>query len=316
VEGDLRQLRYFLALAEELHFGAAARREHVTQQTLSRAIAQLEREVGRPLFERSTRSVALTAAGAAMLPGAQRAVSAAEDALAAARRGGDADGTAVRIDLSSAGIATGAAIVRVLSSAFPAVTTHQVEVGVSRGLELVRRDRLDVVLGLAPERPDGIEAEQVRRERVLVGVVEGHPWAGRDEVPVRDLAGVPLLLPAPEAAGEWRAFVADFCRRAGFEPTVWRHVTHGSVAAAEAVRSGGCVVPTTAWTDPPADLVFVPLADPAPVFPWSLMWRRGAGDRPGVRAVRRSARLAGRRERWTTEAGPAVRPASTAGGCQ
>jgi DNA-binding transcriptional LysR family regulator len=299
VESDLRRLRYFLALADELHFGAAARRERVTQQTLSRAIAQLEREVGRPLFERSTRKVALTPAGAAMEPAARRALAAAEDALRAARGGGPPTG--LRVDISSGGLATGAAILRVLSAEYPEIGIHQIEVGVARGLELIRQGRLDVVLGLAPETLLEIEAELVRREEVRVGLVADHPWASRAQIHVADLAEVPLLLPSAEAAGEWRTFVVTFCRQAGFEPQPWRHVTHGSVAAAEAVRTGGCVVPTTAWTDPPRDLVFLPLVEPAPVFSWSVMWRQGARSQPAVRAFRQSSRIAAQRGRWFRE---------------
>lgn len=204
----------------------------------------------------------------------------------------------LRADISSAGIATGAEILRVLAAEYPEVAVHQVEMGVDRGLELIRRDRLDVVLGLAPPALDGVEAELIRREPVLLGMVDSHPWATRTDIPVRDLAGVPLLLPSTEAAGEWRRFVAEFCRAAGFGPTPWKHMTHGSVAAADALRSRGCVTPTTAWTEPPTDLVFVPLMDPVPVFAWSAMWRAGAGREPRIRAFRDSSRIAAQRGGW------------------
>lgn len=294
---ELRRLRYFLALAEELHFGAAARREQITQQTLSRAIAQLERDVGRPLFFRTTRQVRLTAAGEAMVVPAGRALDAAAEAVRAAQAV-ESPAPVLRLDISSGGIATGTAILRHLSAAHPEVAVHQIEVGVDRGVQLLRQGKLDVLLGLAPSELEGVEAELIRREPVLVGLLDTHPFAGRHHLTVGELAGVPLLLPSAEAAGEWSVFVTAFCRDAGFEPTAWRHITHGSAAAAEAVRTGRCAVPTMSWTDPPPDLVFVPLVDPVPVFSWSMMWPLGRRHQPTIRAFRRSARLVAARDGW------------------
>lgn len=292
---ELRQLRYFVALAEELSFTAAAARCFVTQQSLSRSIAHLERDVGRPLFVRSTRSVELTDEGRRMLAPARRALRAADETVEAVQ-GVESARAPVRLDISSGGIRTGAEIVRELGTG--SVAVHQVEVGVRAGLGMLRAGLLDVVLGLAPRRAAGIESTLVRREPVVVGVAADHRWAGRESVTVAELGTEPLLLPARETAAEWRAFVADVCARAGITMTPWRNVTHGSVAAAAEVRSGHCVVPTTEWTEPPDGLVFVPLVDPVPVFPWSLMWAAGRGDDPAVQVVRAAATVVGDRFGW------------------
>lgn len=89
---ELKHLRYFVAVADELSFSAAARRLYVSQQAISRVIQQLERALGVRLFERTTRSVRLTAAGSALYPSAERSIAAAEEAFEAARRAGRADG--------------------------------------------------------------------------------------------------------------------------------------------------------------------------------------------------------------------------------
>lgn len=303
---DLRQFRCFLMVVEELNFTVAARRLYVTQQTLSRTISQLEREVGASLFRRTTRRVELTAAGAAMVPAARRAVEEADGAIEAARFAGTSGGP-LRVDISSGSIETGALVLRELRARRPALGIHQVEIGVDRALSEIRRGQLDLVLGLAPSDLEGIEAELVRREPILVGMAQDHPLAEHACVSVARLEGHDLLLPAPEAAREWLEFVQDFCRRAGVSPRPWRHITHGSAAAAEILRESRCLVPTNAWTDPPPDLVFRPLIDPTPLFAWSMMWKSDSLS-AHVRDFLDSARAVARRERWLTGDPAAVRP--------
>lgn len=104
---ELRHLRYFVAVAEELNFSAAARREYVSQQALSRIIQQLEAELGVLLFARTTRSVSLTPAGEAMLAAARRSTAAADEAFEEARRAqrGEVD-RPVRIEFGSGALLT------------------------------------------------------------------------------------------------------------------------------------------------------------------------------------------------------------------
>jgi DNA-binding transcriptional LysR family regulator len=295
---ELRHLRCFLAVAEELSFSRAASRLYMTQQALSRTVAALERELGTRLFERTSRSVELTPAGEAMLVHARRAAAAADDAFEAAQRAERGDvARPLRVDISSGGIETGAVILRTLREARPEVAVHQVEVGVARGLELVRSGRLDALLGLATHAPAELSVEVLRHEPVTVGLAEGHPLAALDPVPIGALEEVELLLPSDEAAAEWVAFVTDFCRRGGVTPKRWPGVTHGSVSAAEVVREGRCVVPTTAWAERPAGIVFRAL-QPAPVFPWSMAWRPDPVPSRELAAFLRCARQVRDARRW------------------
>ncbi len=280
---ELHQLRCFVAAAEELSFTAAARRVYVSQQALSRVIAQLERGLGIALFERTTRSVTLTEAGRAMLPAARRALAAAAEAVAAAQAAAGTSGP-LRTDISSGGIETGAIVLRRMRREHPELAVEQVEHGVPRGLRLLLDGGLDVLLGLAGELPAGVRALAVRREAVLVGMAAGHPLARAGTVTVAALGDTPLLLPSDELAPEWNRFVEEIWQAAGLRARRHAVVTHGSVAAAELVREGACVVPTMAWTDPPAGLVFRPLSGDVPRFTWSAMWRDGAETRPGVDA--------------------------------
>jgi DNA-binding transcriptional LysR family regulator len=295
---ELRHLRAFVAAAEAGTISAAARRLHLSQQAVSRTVAALEATLGVELFERGARRLALTAAGDALLPGARRTLASADDAFVAARTVGAR--RPLRVDISSGGIATGALILRRLRREQPGIAIEQVEVGVARGLELLGAGELDLVLGLAIPPPSEIRVEDIRHERVLVGMAADHPLAAAPEVAVRRLEGVPLLLPAESAAGEWNAFVEAHLRAAGVEPQRAPTVTHGSVAATEVLREGGCVVPTMSWTDPPPGLVFRPLVDPPAVMTWSLMWRRGDERHPRLRALLAAARGLSRENAWLT----------------
>jgi DNA-binding transcriptional LysR family regulator len=298
---ELRHLRCFVAVADDLNFSVAARRLYISQQALSRIIQQLERDVGVKLFDRTTRSVTLTAAGKAMLASARQAIAAADTAVADAQR--TARGEPVRrlrIDISSGGLQTGALMVQRLRHDHPNLPVDQVEDGVPRGLVNLLEGRLDALLGLSTHCPPHVPNEVIRREPVLVGMFKDHPLAKLDIVPVAELAGIELLLPSQQTAIEWLEFVEHFCGQAGVTPRRWPGTTHGSIAAAEVLREYGCVVPTAAWTEPPADLVFRPLVDPQPVFAWSLMTAPGAQDRPEVEALKRCARELGTEHRWLT----------------
>jgi DNA-binding transcriptional LysR family regulator len=294
VSPELRHLRAFLAVAEEGSFSAAAGRMHVSQQALSRSVQQLERELGASLFERAARPIALTQAGEAMLAAARRSVAAADEAFDMARGAG----VALRVDISSGGLETGALIVRRLRRTRPEVAIEQVEVGVRRGLELLRRRELDAVLGIVDDHDAGVRVELVRHEPVLVAMAADHPLAAHDDVPVTRLADVELLLPSQDAAAEWVGFVQELCRTAGFEPRRWSGVTHGSIAAAEVLREGACVSPTAAWTEPLDGLAFRPLVDPVPLLPWSLACRAD-DDRPEVAALLRCARETAAEHDWS-----------------
>jgi DNA-binding transcriptional LysR family regulator len=287
---ELRHLRAFVAVAEEGSFTAAANRLFVSQQQLSRQVAQLEDELGVRLFARSTRRVELTDAGQRMLEPARSAVRTADTAFSAAQ----GDGAVLRVDISSGGLETGAAILERLRQTAPELAVHQVERGVRWGLDALRRGELDVLLGDAAGAPEEVASRLVRHEPILVAMSARHPLAARDSVPISELRDVPLLLPSDAAAGEWNAAITGLCRQAGFVPRRHPAVTHGSVAAADVLRDGRTATPTVPWRDPPDDLAFRPL-DPPASYPMSAMW---IGEDPpaGVRAFLDAAeQLAGER---------------------
>ncbi|KAB8186485.1 LysR family transcriptional regulator [Microbispora catharanthi] len=296
---ELKHLRYFVAVAEDLSFSRAARRLYVSQQALSRIIQQLEHQLGVKLFERTTRSVRLTSAGQAMLGPARQSIAAAEDALKTAQRAGSGGyQRSLRVDISSSGLQTGAVLLRHFRQLHPQIPVLQIEEGVTRGLVALQEGRLDVLLGLATHCPIEIAAEVIRRETVVLGTAADHPLADLEVVPVARLADFELLLPTEEAAVEWVEFVAQFCRQAGIRVRRWPGVTYGSHGAADVLRERLCVTPTTRWHEPPADLVFRPLVEPVPVFSWAMMIAPAVENTPQVKAFVECARLVAKQYDW------------------
>jgi DNA-binding transcriptional LysR family regulator len=281
----LKHLRCFVAVAEERSFSAAARRLFISQQAVSRIVQQLERELGTPLVERTTRSVRLTPAGRLLLESGRRSLAAVDATFDAVRHAGTGEARPqLRVDVSSSGLQTGAEILRRIRRQRPDIAVREVEEGVPRGLVALREGRLEALFGLAAGVPAAVHAEPVRHEHVLLGMTRDHPLAKLEAVPVAELAGVELLLPV-EAAPEWVRFVEGFCRQAGVVPRRWPGTTHGSVGAAHVVGEGLCVVPTTTWSVPPPDLAFRPLIDPSPFFTWSMMVAADRRERPEISAL-------------------------------
>lgn len=290
---ELRHLRAFLAVADELSFTAAAERVFMTQQQLSRQIAQMESELGVRLFERSTRQVRLTEAGARMLDRARLAVRNADASFADAQSD---DAGPLRVDVSSSGLETGAMILERMRRSASEVAVTQVEHGVGRGLVALRRGELDVLLGHAGTAPPDVASRLVRLEPILIGMSSDHPLAKAESISPRDLEDQPLLLPSDEAAGEWNVAIAELCREAGFVPRRHPGATHGSVGAAEVLRGNEVVTPTVPWRAPPADLVFLPLV-PAATYPMSAMWV-AEDPSPPVRAFLEAADDLARDRGW------------------
>jgi len=277
VSPELRHLRYFVVVAEELNFTRAAARLFLAQQALSAAVRQLEDDLGVRLFDRTTRKVTLTAAGAALVPQARRLLALADEVFDSVRNG-DQGPPMLRVDIASSGLETGVVILRDLRRTWPKIGVQQIEYGVPRGLEALRAGALDVLFGNAVHAPDDITTELVRLEPIQVMIRADHPCAAATEVPTAALADELWLLPSDELAPEWTEQVVTLCQQAGFRPKRYPGITHGTAAAAELVAEGRCVTPTVARLDVPQGVALRPLVRPAALFPWSMMWRDEGTD--------------------------------------
>ena len=270
---ELRQLRYFVTLAEELHFGRAAAREHIVPSALSAQVQRLERAVGVLLVDRTTRHVALTPAGARFLIEARQIVEHVDRAAGLAQGLARAAPT-LRVGVLDEGYDAVRPVLRAVQARHPELEIHQVLAGVPEQCRLLADGRLDIGVGRLPGAAPEIAAEIFRLDPLGVLVPAGHRYASLGHVPVGDLRGETLLLADQEQAPEFNAFVAEVCRSAGFFPALFPGSVQTLRAAADLVLQGRCVLcapQSTAGAS--ADLVWRPLGPSVPRYPWSVLWR-------------------------------------------
>ena len=294
---ELRQLRYFVTLAEELHFGRAAAREHIVQSALSQQVQRLERELGVRLLERSTHHVGLTAAGVVFLAEARRILAQVDRAAAVARSAAGA-AAALRVGIIDSSYDSMPQILHEVQARHPGLVIHQVEVGVPEQYQQLIEGRLDVGIGRAALAPPQVASLLFRQDPLGVLVPRDHRFAGLDAIPVTVLAEEPLLLAEEVRAPEFNQFTVEMCRAAGFTPAVYGGTVESIRAAADLVAQGRCLycVPSSCIAALPGT-IWRPLTEPASYYPWSVLWRATEVS-DHVRAVVSCARTMSRRLGW------------------
>ncbi|MGV9562220.1 LysR substrate-binding domain-containing protein [Streptomyces sp. NPDC003480] len=210
---ELRQLSYFVTVAEELHFGRAAGKLHIVQSAVSQQIRRLERELGAELFDRSPRHVRLTAAGERLLPEARAVLAAADRARAAVLPPAE-----LRLGTSTG---LGAHLDRVLAAFArrrPGVPVELVSLPAAQRLARVADGRLDAAFVRAPEPVPGLRVLPLWPDPLVAALPAAHPLAARAEIPLDELAGLPLSITSRAANPALVDLVVGACRAAGFEP--------------------------------------------------------------------------------------------------
>lgn len=274
---ELRHLRYFVAVAEELHFGRAAERSFVAQPTLSQQIKAFEDEVGARLFDRSRRGVALTDVGAVLLPHARRVLDEAARAEAAVRAAAQGRAGTLRIGYEAPVMRDGLAeSVRAFRADVPDATLDFWEAGSREQTDAVREGRADVGLVLLPVDERGVEVRSLGAAPTVVVVPEGHRLAGRETVALAELAGEPQVAWAREPAPEVYDAYLRASQSVGFVPTVVQEVHHaeslfGLVAAGVGI---GTVHAARVQPGYPG-VAYVRLVEPELMIETGLVWRRG-----------------------------------------
>jgi DNA-binding transcriptional LysR family regulator len=216
---ELRQLRYFVAVAEELHFRRAAERLHVAQPAISEQIRKLEQELGVKLFDRSPRNVALTTSGTALLERARHVLREANVAQQAAR--GARDHATMRLSIGYLPDSLPASVPRALQHLAAAAPSVQVDVRTGaafRLIEEVRERRLDAAVTSLPAPTNGLRVTPLGEQRAVAVLPEAHSQAVHSAVALNRLAPDRLVVLPREANPAFHDAIVAMCHRSGLAP--------------------------------------------------------------------------------------------------
>ena len=263
---ELRHLRYFVAVAEELHFGRAARRLGIAQPPLSQQIRQLELRLGVSLFIRTSRQVALTPAGEALLRGARRVLAEMGLATAAARRAATGETDALRVGYTdSAALSVLPSAIRRFRETLPSVHLDLVEGSTAAQIDAVTRDLVDLAVVRGPVAQPALRTEVVLRESFLVALPESHPLGGFAEIELRALAGEPMVLFPRHLAPEFHDTIIALCRAASFTPLIgYEGAEYQTILSLVAARLGVSLVPRSVGNLQRRGEVYRPIPDAPP----------------------------------------------------
>jgi DNA-binding transcriptional LysR family regulator len=217
---ELRQLRYFVAVAEELHFGRAAERLHMSQSPLSRAIRELERELGLVLFVRTTRRVELTPAGLALLERARRALAEIDAAVDDARRAATPGEGVVGVGYTPFTRSQATRIAEELERERPELQLRLEEDVTPELLQQIASHDLTAAVVMetpAAARRYGVRIDALRDEPLLAALPATHRYANAGSIPIGAFARERVLLPREPPGGAFNAWLSAVVRAAGFE---------------------------------------------------------------------------------------------------
>ena len=282
---ELRHLRYFVAVAEELHFGRAADRLRMAQPPLSQQIKALEEELGTRLFERNRRKVDLTPAGAAVL----------EEARDILRRAGDlgrlarsmAGGEAGRLEIAFTGsVPFNDVMPRILNAfrrTYPAVWVSLREMSTGSQIEAVAEGRLDIGFARPADSnlPSGVAARQILRETLVLAIPADHPLAGRGRLAMVEVADQALVMHPRHIGTGLYDKIITLCGRAGFQPQVAVEAHQMStMISLVGAGLGLAVVPQTMRRLPFEGVAFADIDDDEAFIDLLMVYR--AGSPPAV----------------------------------
>jgi DNA-binding transcriptional LysR family regulator len=272
---ELRHLRYFLAVAEERHFGRAARRLRIAQPPLSRQIQALEEELGFPLFDRSRRRVELTPAGAALFAHAQKVFDTLDFAVNEAKRA--ATGQTGRITIgypTSVAFSGLPELIRAFRDRSAGVDVALRELPPQEQLDALRNGRIDVGFIRGPLAEADIASCLIRREPLVLALPEGHPLALRTRIRLDMLTKESFITFPRQRGPAFFDFIMRLCHDAGFTPRVAQEAPQLDMVSLVAAGFGVAILPESFRNARRPGAVFRAL-DGVPPTELFVAWRRG-----------------------------------------
>ena len=277
---ELRPLRYFVAVAEEMHFGRAAARLHMTQPPLSQTIQALESQLGTPLFSRTRRSVALTAAGRALLPEAQRLLMQAESLPALVQRAAAGESGQLRLAfVSSADYSVLPVALREFRSAYPAVQIDLREATSDVQLEELAAGNIDLGI-LIPPVPDKLKTildyfPVLTEPLVLALPADSKLATATRKVSLKSCAGLPLIIFPRRLAPALHDQILGCFREAGLTPSIEQEaIQMQTIVGLVAAGMGIALVPQSVSNLKRPGVEYRALKEASPLVEIGLAWRR------------------------------------------
>jgi DNA-binding transcriptional LysR family regulator len=273
---ELRHLRYFLAVAESLHFGRAAQQLRIAQPSLSHQISQLESELQTKLFERSKKRVTLTESGQLFLEESRLILEHADRAALAARTGKRRATGQVRvgfdywIDWTKLGDA-----VRRFDKAHPTVHVQLFSMSSAQQIAALHEARIDVGLVRPPVTDPRLSSEHLLAESFVLALAENHRLASYKRIALTSLRDEPFITPQRESLPMLYDLTFRLFHDAGFMPKVHHEVDYpGMVLGLVAIRVGISLVPLSTSSIPYAGVRFVRLQRSPAILETTVVWRR------------------------------------------
>jgi DNA-binding transcriptional LysR family regulator len=273
---ELRHLRYFVAVAEELSFTRAAQRLHMSQPPLSTQIRDLEHEVGVNLVDRSRRTIRLTQGGEVLLGEARRLLVQVDQALRAVQRAGEGEVGRLTVGfVPSATTATLPGALRTFRERHPGVELYLREMAPNDLVAALHAGGVDVCFLYLPFAEEGLEVRAVSSEPLIAALPADHPLAAKRRLAVADLCGEDFVLPAQHRMPGLLAQVLDTCRAGGFTPTavqkdIWLMQTILGLVAA---GLGVALIPASVEHLHRTGVAFRPLRDAPATVQLGALWR-------------------------------------------
>jgi DNA-binding transcriptional LysR family regulator len=275
---ELRHFRYFVAVAEELHFGRAARRLHISQPPLSTQIRALEDLVGAQLLNRTQRKVELTKAGEALLREARQVLERAAGAVLAAQRASRGEAGELLVGfVSVADYNVVPPLLREFRSRAPGVRLALREATTDRLVQDLADGRIDLAFVLPPLEDAGLEYRPVHREPLVCALPQSHPLAATSG-PIRlaALADAQFVLTPRRIAPGLYDDIVSFCRRVGFSPRLAQEaVQMQTIVSLVSAEIGVALIPASMEHLGRTGVVYRALAEKSPLTEVGVAWRRG-----------------------------------------
>lgn len=273
---ELRHLRYFVTLAEELHFGRAAERLHIAQPPLSQQIRQLEKELGFELFHRTKRNVQLTEAGQVFLSEVQQILRQLQQAIQVGQQTSRGEvGQLVVGFVSSAAYNILPNILRQFRCCVPGVSLELHELTTDQQLDWLRSGRLDIGFVRPPVEENTFSWEIIFQESLMVALPETHVLANQSDVCLTSLANEPFILFPRILAPGLYDLIISLCQQAGFSPTVTQEaIQMQTIVSLVAAEMGVAIVPASLQNLQRTGVVYQNIQESTPKVAIAMIWRR------------------------------------------